>query len=52
MDRRPPRAPRDASSLVAPAAKLHLALPVSADGTAAGTLTLYRGMPMTVVVSE
>ncbi|MBN1241436.1 MAG: hypothetical protein JXA15_01865 [Spirochaetales bacterium] len=40
------------SGSIAPAANLYIALPVAADGTAAGTLTLYRGMSMTVVVSE
>lgn len=35
---------------LAPAANLYIALPVADDGTAGGTLTLYRGMSMTLVV--
>ncbi|MBP7095817.1 MAG: hypothetical protein KBC36_06975 [Spirochaetia bacterium] len=36
---------------IAPAANLYIELPV-VDGTASGTLTLYRGMSMTVVVTD
>ncbi len=39
------------SGSIAPAANLYIELPV-VDGTASGTLTLYRGMSMTVVVTD
>lgn len=39
------------STSIVPASNLYIELPVAADGTASGTLTLYRGMSMTVVVT-